>query len=233
MINITRVTLNRQALFALIGALLALVFLGYRAVPAKPDLPPREAFNKILDVTTKASSYRYKMEMKTVNGGKSEIYSSVKGEKAAADRIHVWGEMLQSPVDFYQIKNTSYNKDGTTGEWIKFEDNDLNMADLLMVELNPIYNLGYKELEAVEFKGAVTAGDEKYWQYTARPVIDNPAWEALWHDFSFELMVEPGSYRIRKAVVEAVSKNNAGYKMLLTMDFWDFEKGIDIQAPVK
>lgn len=233
MFGFGRGTLNRRALFALIGALLAVVFLGNRIVPEKPDLPPREAFARALNVTAKSFSYRYKIEMKTVTGGKSEIYSSVRGEKAEADRIHVWGEILQSPVDFYQIKSTSYNKDGTSGEWIKFEDNELKMADLLMVEINPFYNLGYKELESVKFKGTVKVEKEKYWQYTARPVVNNPSREALWRDFTYELLVEPDSYRIHKAVVEASSKNNAGYKLQLTMDFWDFDKSIDIKPPVK
>lgn len=227
------ITLNRRALFALTGALLALFFLGYQAIPEKPGLPPREAFVKALNVTMKASSYRYKIEMKTIGGGKSEVFSSVKGEKAAAERIHIWGEMLQSPIDFYQIKNTSYKKDETSGDWIKFEDNEVKMADLFIVELNPFYNLSYKELEAVEFNGSAEVEGEEHWQYTARPVIENPSRETLWRDFTYKIWVERDSYRIRKAVVEATSKNNAGYKLLLTMEFTDYEKNINIEPPVK
>jgi hypothetical protein len=227
------ITLNRRALFALTGALLALFFLGYQAIPEKPGLPPRDAFVKALDVTMKASSYRYKIEIKTIGDGKSEVFSSVKGEKAAADRIHIWGEMLQSPIDFYQIKNTSYKKDETSGEWIKFEDNEVKMADLFLMELNPFYNLSYKELEAVEFNGSAEVEGEEHWQYTARPVIENPSREALWRDFTYKIWVDRGSYRIRKAVVEATSKNNAGYRLLLTMEFKDYEKNIVIEPPVK
>lgn len=233
MFGLARITLNRRAVFAFIGALLALIFLGYQAVPAKPDLPPREAFVKALNVTMKSASYRYKIEMKTAHSGKSETYSSVKGDKAAADRIHIWGEILQAPVDFYQINNTSYKKDETTGEWIKFEDNELNMADIFLVEINPFSNLGYKELEEVSFKGNVEIDGTEYWRYIARPVINNPSQEALWRDFTYEILVDPDGYRIHKAVVEAVSKNNAGYKLLLTMDFWDFDKNIEIKPPVK
>lgn len=231
MLGMTKITVNRRVLFALIGALLALMFLGYQAVPTKPDLPPREAFAKALNVTMNTASYRYKLEMKTVQGGKSEILSAVNGDKAAANRIHIWGEMLQSPVDFYQLNSTSYKKDETTGEWLKFEENELNMADIFLVEINPFSNLAYKELKEVSFTGNVKIGNKEYWQYLAKPIISNPSQEALWRDFTYKIFVDE-EYRIYKAVVEAISKNNAGYKLLLTMDFWDFDKNIEIKPPV-
>lgn len=225
------VVLNRRVVFALFGALIALVFLGYQTIPEKPDLPPKTAFVKALNTTMKAAGYRYNIEMKTVNAGKEEVYSSIKGEKAAADRIHIWGEILQSPVDFYQLGNTSYKKDDISGEWIMTEDSELNLAEIFLMEINPFYNLGYKELQTVNFVGNVTIEDKSYWHFKAQPVVDNPGREALWRDFTYQVWVDPDSYLIRKALVEAVSKNNAGYKLVLTMEFKDYEGKIEIKPP--
>ncbi len=232
MFGFGRVAQNRRALFSLFGALLALVFLGYQAIPEKPDLSPRVAFAKALTVTMQAESYRYRMAMKTVNNSEEDFFSSIKGEKAAIDMIHVWGKIKESSMDFYQIKNTSYIKDDLSGEWTKSENNELNLTEIFLVEINPFYNLGYKELTTVDFKGNSEIAGVKYWHYSARPVVDNPSREALWRDFSYDIWVERDSYRIRKAVVEATSKNNADYKLVLTMEFADYNENIEIKPPV-
>lgn len=215
----------------IIGVLVIVALVGYMACPGKPDIPPGQAISQALANTGRQHSYEYEIRMKTVIDGKEELVSEVKGSRQEQNRIHILGRIFDSEVDFYQIGSTTFTKDQLTGDWIKITDTQLNQQDIFMQELNPLAGFSYKELNEAVLAGAETIDGKRLWVYTAKPVIDNEYMELLWKDFQYKLWVEPRSFLIYNAQINAVGKNNVANKLNLEVKFRKYNGDIEVKEP--
>jgi hypothetical protein len=95
------------------------------------------------------------------------------------------GESIQSgtnagsEVEMIKIKDTLYNKDPFSKEWIKFSDVSVAQK-VFLVELDPLATLQLKEIGEVMFKGVEEVDGKKCWVYTLKPSIQNQMIERFW-----------------------------------------------------
>lgn len=221
---------KRYLSLAFLG-ILALIII-YMVFLKDPGRPPSDALEKAISKTIDARNFRYKVETKTNINGKKNTFSHVAGDKFRPDNLHIKGEVMKSKIEIYQINEKIYAKDNFGGKWVTVDINEINQDGNFMNELNPLENFSFKELGEVNYQGLVKSDQGKLWSYEVRPTIDNPYMEALWTDFTYNIQVRPGDGKIGKAEIRAKGKENENDEIVVTIEFFDYNKVKPVNPPV-
>lgn len=193
-------------------------------------MPASELVEKAVHQTADTPSYRYTLLATLEVDGRTQIWSDIAGERSNQD-VHIVGRMLSTPVEMYQVGKTSYNRDPFTNKWYIVEGYDLNEQTILMMEINPLSNLNFKAVVEAEYAGREKVKGKDCWVINCRPDLENQLLEVLWQDFRYQLWIDRREGLIRKAVMEAKSRNSTTSSLKITMEIFDFNQPINITPP--
>jgi len=207
-------------------ALLFLAYLGLRSHAQNVTVERENLLGEAIEKTKASNSYRYRIDSRLIGEDGTNYVSRVTGEQAG-DRVHVKGTLLNSAFELVQVGDESYLKDQVTGGWISFKGNRLAQTELFVNEVTPLAILDFKDIPEMNYKGR----EKKNIILEIRPVVHNPYLETLFTDHRYRIAVNPKDKRISKVHMEAVSRENEKQKLVIDIEFWDFDKDIIIEAP--
>ncbi|NLI93877.1 MAG: hypothetical protein GX434_17280 [Peptococcaceae bacterium] len=218
--------MKRKILLGLIILGVLMAAAGIFTFLSKPD--PQKVTELGLENLAKANSFSYSITQKQSVQGQQRLLNRISGYKNG-DSIHIQGQLAGSEVEMIMIKDTLYNKDPFSKEWIKFSD--ISVAQrVFLVELDPLATLQLKELGEVMLKGEDVVDGKKCWVCTLKPSIQNQMLERFWSDFEYTLYISKATKTVAKAEVTAKNKE-AQEPMWITLEFKDIGKKISIQPP--
>ncbi|OAT80340.1 hypothetical protein [Desulfotomaculum copahuensis] len=221
---------KRNLVLGLLGLLLLilLVWGAARLFSPEPKIIPEQVLADSLQKTAASRSFRYQVEARTGDGA---LLSQVAGEVAAPGRIHIKGTMYNSPVEFVQIGETTYMRDIWTKKWLTLEGNKLAQSDLFITEFKPLSFFNFKDVPVVHYRGREKLPEGNMLVLECQPLLKNPFFDLRYTTYNCKLWVEPGSYFIRRAVLDA---RGPGGKpgLSVTLKLWDFDRPLTINPPV-
>jgi hypothetical protein len=181
-----------------------------------------------LENLVKANSFAYSITQQQSVDGKERLLSRISGYKSG-DNIQIQGQLAGSEVEMILIKDTLYNKDPFSKEWIQFSD--ITVAQkVFLVELNPLATLQLKEIGEVMPKGEQEVDGKECWVYSLKPSVQNQLIERFWCDFEYTLYITKTTKTVSKAEVAAKNKET-GEPMSIILEFTDIGRKISIQPP--
>ncbi|MDF9407934.1 hypothetical protein L7E55_06105 [Pelotomaculum isophthalicicum JI] len=231
------VVLNKKISFIFLAVIFILLifFLASMTIKSRGagKAPPREMFKIGLERTIASESFRYQTETKLITTGKANInfYSKVEGERAAPDQVQMKGTIMNTPVDFIQVGDSSYFRDQPSGRWVSLPGNKLSDMEIFYAELNPLAYFNFKDIPDLKYKGIVKVNGERLLQMEIRPILMDPFLELRLTDFSYMIWLSPEDYRIKQALIQAKEKNSPQSGIEINLSFWDYDKNISIVPP--
>jgi len=228
------VILRRRLVLVILGlaVLLLAADLGWRQYLLSVRLPPEEMFQKALANTRAANSYLYRSESTLVVADRTTYISKIQGKYVAPDRVSISGTMINTPVDFVQIKDTSYMKDQLSGRWLTLQGNHLAQSALFVSELQPLANFDFQSITDIRYVDTEKLDGAPARVIEITPVLKNPFLNMQFTDFKFTVWLDPIDYLIRQARIEGISKSGDKSKLTIQLNFSDFNKNITIMPPV-
>ncbi|MBO8127732.1 MAG: hypothetical protein H0Z39_00815 [Peptococcaceae bacterium] len=213
-------------------ALICILFLGLRSCSRTAEIGKEQYLNEALENTKASETYRYRIESRLIGqDGESTLQSKIEGEREAPDRIHIRGKLVNSPIEFIQVEDTTYMKDQFSGKWLVIKGNRLAQNELFITELNPLAVFEFKDIPKITYKGRDGSFRKRLDLFEISPLVANTYLETLFTDFKYHLWVNPNDKRIVRASVEAVSRGNEKERLLVDLEFWDYGAEITVKAP--
>ncbi|TEB04626.1 hypothetical protein Psch_03388 [Pelotomaculum schinkii] len=197
-------------------------------------VPPREMLKTGLEKTKASVSFRYQAETRLTSEGKSdmEFFSKVEGEMVAPANIHMQGTMMNTPIEFIQVGDSSYFKDQPSGRWVTLTGNRLADSELFYAELNPLAYFNFKDVPELKYAGTEKVNGETLLLLEMRPNLMDPFLELRLTDYYYKVWLSPEDYRLRQAVLQAKDKHNPKGGIEINLRFWDYDKVPPINPPV-
>ncbi|MDD4237367.1 MAG: hypothetical protein PHT62_02240 [Desulfotomaculaceae bacterium] len=197
-------------------------------------VPPQEMFKTGLEKTKASLSFRYQAETRLTSDGNSnmEFFSKVEGEMVAPGNIHMQGSMMNTPIEFIQVGDSSYFKDQTSGKWVTLSGNKLAESELFYAELNPLAYFNFKDIPELKYVGTEKVNGETLILLEMRPNLMNPFLELRLTDYKYKVWLSPEDYRLRQAALQAKDKHNLKGGIEINLRFWDYDKVPAINPPV-
>lgn len=225
------VKINRKLFWVAVAVLLLAAGVAYVGLVSR--VVPEELLPQALANTLDTPTYRYRVEVIQVRPAGPIYLSRINGEKAGGD-FHLWGEMQGGPVDVYEIEGVTYLKDAITQKWIILPGRRLLSDDLFMMEVNPAENLRFAVPTTVKYLGRESLQGKKLYVLECSPQVIESKYLTKWFkDFTYRVWVEPGSKRIRRAQIHAVTVHNPDFKVEAAFEFYDQGKTIKIVPPTQ
>ena len=233
------VVLNkRTAMFALaLVFLLILVFWGGGHLLSRGAgklVPPQQMLKTGLEKTMASGSFRYQAETRLTTEGKANVdfFSKVEGERVTPDKVRMKGVMMNTPIEFIQVGDSSYFKDQPTSRWIALPGNKMADSELFYAELNPLAYFNFKDVPELKYKGEEKVNGEKLLLLEMRPNLMDPFLELRLTDYAYKVWLSPEDYRLRQATLLAKDKHSPKSGIEINLRFWDYDKNITINPPV-
>jgi len=229
--------LNKRAVLSGLVLLVLLALIawgGGRLMPrGHGKMQPQEMLKTALERTKASGSFRYQAETRLTTAGKSSVdfFSQVEGERVAPDRVRMKGLLMNTPVEFIQVGDSSYFKDQQTGRWITLPGNKLADSELFYAELNPLAYFNFKDIPELKYKGEENVNGEKLLLLEMRPNLMDPFLELRLTDYYFKVWLSPADCRIRRATLQARDKYSPQNGIEINLRFWDYDKNITIEPP--
>ncbi|MDN5344067.1 MAG: hypothetical protein PWQ18_178 [Clostridia bacterium] len=192
---------------------------------------PQELIVQALDTTNQASSYRFHVEANLTAGGNSIALSKLEGEKAGDGSLYLKGQMTGQPVEIYQVKDTTYFRDPASKRWMVTPGNSPLEQEKYMAEINPLSILKITQVDNLKFLGRQKKVPGRPYLLTCQPRVNNQFLNSYWQDFNYQFLVERGSNYIRQVSLEAAHRQRPQDKLTMTVDFYDFNRRINIKPP--
>jgi len=198
----------------------------YEKSKLEPDVELRQA----LEQMPRLDSFRYRLQSGFTVDGRKEVISRIEGETEKGN-THIKGEMVNTAIDIYYIDRTIYNYDSFSEKWLVIESGTTNSEELLISELNPLSNFRFKGLNGVKKLGFEKINGAECLVVGSKPSLQSQLLESLWADFDYRLWVDWHDNIIRKAELSASNKRNPKTRLSINVEFYDFNKTMEIKAP--
>ncbi|MBC7105284.1 MAG: hypothetical protein H5T97_05045 [Firmicutes bacterium] len=212
-----------------IAGVAAVAFLIWRQ--GAPPTSPQELLNEALSRTAASKSFGYRAEARLLVDGREQYVSNVEGVWVAPDRAHIKGVVVNTPVEYIQVRDTVYMRDQFSGRWLILPGSSLPQSELFATELNPLAVLRLKETGEVQNRGRERVDGTRAVVLGVRGTPDHPFLESHFTDFDYTLWVDPGSARLVQARLRAASRAGANAGVELLLRFRDFDHNITVNAP--
>lgn len=231
------VVLNKKAVIPALALILLLILVIWGAERLMSGgtrgVPPEQMLKSGLEKTMASGSFRYQAETRLTTEGKANVdfFSKVEGERVAPDKVRMKGVMMNTPIEFVQVGETSYFKDQPTGKWIALPGNKLADSELFYAELNPLSYFNFKDVPDLKYRGEERVDGEKLLVMEMRPNLMDPFLELRLTDYFFKVWLSPEDYRLRQATLVAKDKHSPKNGIEINLRFWDYDKDILINPP--
>lgn len=226
-----KLTLTRKTVMAILGGLVTVIaawaiFSFTKAARVDADLLLQESIQKTLAST----SYRFSIETKM--GDDQKPISSIEGERAAGENVHIKGTLINSPVEFVQHQDSTYMKDPITEKWLTLQGNQLAQAESFVIEFNPLVNFNFKDVPTVKYLGQEKIANKPLALLEFAPNVEIPFLEAQFDSFNYQLWIDSSDKRIYRAKILASNATNDKMQLHILINLWDFDQQITITPPV-
>ena len=213
--------------------LLLLLIVGVAAYLIYEDakIVPTDLLKESMEKTFAAESYSFGVKSTLKVDGKERPLSNVKGKKDAQNNYYFSGTMLKQEVEVYQIKDTTYFREGSSDKWMHMEDNNIMDMQQFTTEINPLSNFSFSVPEKVDQVGKEKINGKKCVVLECMPHVENQILNLHWKNFHYKLWIDKGKKVIYKAEVKAENKENAKSLLELKMTLADFNKVNPISFP--
>lgn len=197
------VVINRRTVIPALALalILALAFWGAGRIMSRgtEKVPPQEMLKVGLEKTIASGSFRYNAETRLTSEGKANVdfFSKVEGERVAPEKVQMKGVVMNTPIEFIQVGDSSYFKDQPTGKWVALPGNKLADSELFYAELNPLAYFNFKDVPDLKYKGEEKVNGEKLLLLEMRPNLMDPFLELRLTDYYFKVWLSPEDYRLR------------------------------------
>ncbi|MFZ5944399.1 MAG: hypothetical protein ACOYVD_09830 [Bacillota bacterium] len=195
--------------------------------------PPQEAVLEAITNTLNSESYRYEAVSKRIVDGKEEILSEVSGEKSNGN-VHFTGKLhvVNSDFEIYQVADKLYRKDAFSKDWLVVEDINVEATEKLIQEINPLGTFAFSGPIDAEYIGKEKVNDKKCKKYEVMAETDNKYLHVLWKDFVYTVWVD-NSGILKKAEISAVNKEHENQRLIMSVEFSDYNQEIVINPPMQ
>lgn len=217
----------------LLIAMTAALFL--RNYFASVRVPAETRVNQGIANSINAESYRFTLTSKLIVNNEERLFSIIQGEKSKDNAYHIQGAILGTEVNIYQIGDTTYRQDPIDKKWMVIEKTDMEKESLLISELNPISNFYFNEIGPITplEKEKNKSENKLGMKYQITPELANHWLEAYFTDMQYHIWVSrKAPYYLEKTIITAASKTNKENKLIMEIEFSDFNTPISIQQPV-
>ncbi|MBC9784772.1 hypothetical protein H1S01_09640 [Heliobacterium chlorum] len=192
---------------------------------------PLALVKKAMAGTLQSPQFRFESTFLIRVNGREEVVSRFSGERAEVEKFYLKGTLLQSPTEIYTVGDLFYLWDPIKKSWYNIEKNKFGPQDLLLSEISPLNSLEFKNIEGVTVVGRDTIRDKKCLVLECRVEVSNRLLAAFWKDFYYRLWIDPVKQVLYKSTIEATSRNAPQDRLLLTIEFWDYDKQIQVEPP--
>lgn len=230
--------LNRRAVVPLLALVLLLLLViwgaGQLITRGAGKVPPQEMLKAGLEKTKASMSFRYQAETRLTSQDNNniEFFSKVEGEMIAPASIHMQGTMMNTPIEFVQVGDSSYFKDQPSGKWVTLTGNKLADSELFYAELNPLAFFNFKDVPELKYAGTEKVNGETLILLEMRPNLMDPFLELRLTDYYYKVWLSPEDYRLRQAMLQAKDKLSPKGGIEINLRFWDYDKVPPINPPV-
>ena len=229
---------GRQWFWLGLIVLLLLLFCAYRlyAQPGLGNADPAALAKSATLNTLNAKTLHFTTKAQLALNGELRNFNDIQGDKAGENRFHIYGQILGTTVNVYQIDTTTYRQDSLDGKWHIIEQNDVASQSLLMAELNPLNDFYFEDIPKAKFlsKDAKQKADREALAIVeCQPLLANQWIRQNFQDITYTLWIAKGNTPyIVKATIDANSKDNPKAHLQIQLTFSDFNKTITLTPPV-
>lgn len=228
------VVMSRSRLWVL-PVVIGIMVLGYvslRGHVQDSGVEKDVLLNEALANTRESASYRFRINSRLESKEETvSYYSQVEGATVPPDRVHIKGTLINSPIELIQIEDTTYMKDQITSQWLILKGNRLAQSELFITELNPLGVFNFKNVPEISYEGRDGRIGRTNDVLEIKPMVANPFLEVQFTDFDYRLWVDAKDRRINKANITARSKSAADQRLVIDIEFWDYDREIAIEPP--
>lgn len=230
--------LNRRAVIPLLALALVLFLAvwgaGQLIARGTSKVPPQEMLKTGLEKTRSSTSFRYQAETRLTSEGNNsmEFFSKVEGAMVAPGNIHMKGTMMNTPIEFIQVGDSSYFKDQFSGKWVSLSGNKLADSELFYAELNPLAYFNFKDVPELKYSGTEKVNGETLILLEMRPNLMDPFLELRLTDYYYKVWLSSEDYRLRQALLQAKDKEVPNGGIEISLRFWDYDRVPPINPPV-
>lgn len=205
---------------------------GYGVYRTVNSVAPEEAVSLAINKTLNAESFRYEAVSKKSVDGKEDVLSEVVGEKSNGN-VHFFGKLhvVNSDFEIYQIGDKLYRKDAFSKDWLVVEDINIRATEKLIQEINPLGTFIFSDPIIAEYVGKEVVQDKKCKKYEAMAETENKYLHLLWKDFTYTVWVDRSGL-LCKAEINAVNKQHENHRLIMSVEFFDYNKELVINPPI-
>ncbi|MEG1501151.1 MAG: hypothetical protein RR396_04275 [Clostridiales bacterium] len=220
-------------LLALVAVAVFIYYSGSWEKLTKGNIDPENLLQEALGNTFQSPTYHFQSKSILYINDEKRVFSVLQGEKSTTDH-HVEGSILGTPINIYQIGDTTYQQDALGSSWYQIKKGEKSAdASLLMAELNPQKDFYFSKINKIEDLGKEKLNGQKVRTLRFYPTLENKWIERYFQDITYTVQITNNRKpRIIHSLTEAVSKENNKARLTIENFFYDFDKSILIQAPV-
>ena len=176
-------------------------------------------------------SYRFSVHSLLLLNNYTTAESVLSGERDAAGDLHVWGELMSTKIEIYQIGDTHHRFHPANQSWTVLEHSPLPDNALLRMEIDPISNLAFTDIASFECLGRERTDGRTLYRYRLQPEEGFHAAGDYFGNFEFELLIDAETAAIGEATMRATSLVDENGELKLLMTFADVNQDFDVTAP--
>lgn len=195
-------------------------------------LSPEQALQNLPRQMSQLRSYEFQNRAWLEVEGKKQTLSDLKGIKVGQD-VHIKGQLLKTPLDYYQVKDKIYLKD-PYGRWKEMPPPRAGSQDLIEVLLVSWGLFNWQQgLQATDQVKVTELDGVKCYQITTSPVISNPYLNQAFGQFQGIVWLDQKEGKLYRVGLSGTHKKNPGVKIYINLDFRRHNQITDgIKAPV-
>ncbi len=216
--------------------LLALLLFFCRQHLPVPKLPPEQlaatAITDLLSAESFAFTTRTELSLSGSNNtnNTTTLLGSIDGEFSGED-FHVHGEILGTPVDIYQLGDTTWRRDTITEQWLSTTDGHLLSDTVLLNEVDPRAALLLTAMTDITEDAATDIDDEKCRTVIINPHTESGYYEKYFDDLTYTLIISADNQLKELQINATASSGTLKSRLLVICHFRDINATPPIEPP--
>jgi hypothetical protein len=223
--------LRLLALLLFIAIIGTILFLYQAHKDAVPDLTPAELVTQAAQNTIEAPGIAFESTSVLALPDRNVPYGSIHGNRDKDGNYYLAGEILGDDLEMYVIDGITYQKDMLTGQWKQMPERNESLPPA--ASLNPLENLHFTNCGSCTIINAEGRPFTKRYQIRCQPTLADPWIGENFYDITYTLWITGATPYIQQAEIVAWTKaGSVEAQLKIQMKLWDFNKEIDLEAPV-
>lgn len=181
-------------------------------------LSPEQILQNLPRQMVQLQSYEFQNRAWLEVDGKKQDLSDLQGVKVGQD-VHLQGQLLKTPLDYYQVKGKIYLKD-PYGRWQQMPPPQAGSQDLIEILLSSwgLLDWGQGLRATDQITEAKVAGVNCY-RITTTPRITNPYLNQAFGQFEGTLWLDQKEGKLYRVMLTGTHQKNPGVKIFINLDF--------------